>query len=249
MTETGKPVPKRLKKEPLLEAIWEMRFASDRGSVAELLPGLIYRAMSTEFPNIERLPAADLPSAIVQQDAKLRYVPTVRLEGNPYSIQIGEHVVSLSCRLPYTGWGNFRPKIMELVELLKETSLINRPERFSLKYIDIIQLTESPSLKPLRVVLQLGTYELSSNHVQLRTELPENGFLHIVQIVSSAQAVLATGERFEGLLIDIDTICQRESAEFWLDFPPLLDRAHQLNKNLFFHVLTDETINHLEAEY
>ena len=109
MTETGKSVPKRLRKEPLLEAIWEIRFTSDRESVAELLPGLIYKAIDIEFPKIERLPAADLPSAIVQQDAKLRYVPTKRLEGSPYSIQIGEHVVSLSCRRPYTGWGNFEP--------------------------------------------------------------------------------------------------------------------------------------------
>jgi uncharacterized protein (TIGR04255 family) len=249
MTETGKSVPKRLRKEPLLEAVWEIRFTSDRESVAELLPGLIYKAIGIEFPKIERLPAADLPSAIVQQDAKLRYVPTVRLEGSPYSIQIGEHIVSLSCRLPYTGWGNFEPKIMQLAEILKETSLITRPERFSLKYIDIITLTESPSLKPLRVVVKLGTHELTSNHVQLRTELRENGFLHIVQIVSSAQAVLSTGEHFEGLLLDIDTICQREPGEFWSDFPPLLDRAHQLNKNLFFHILTDETIDQLEPEY
>jgi uncharacterized protein (TIGR04255 family) len=249
MTETGKSVPKRLRKEPLLEAVWEIRFTSDRESVAELLPGLIYKAIDIEFPKIERLPAADLPSAIVQQDAKLRYVPTVRLEGSPYSIQIGEHVVSLSCRLPYTGWGNFQPKIMELAEILKETSLVTRPERFSLKYIDIISLPVSPSLKPLRVVVKLGTHDLTSNHVQLRTELRENGFLHIVQIISSAQAVLSTGERFEGLLLDIDTICQREPGEFWSDFPPLLDRAHQLNKNLFFHILTEETINHLEPEY
>ena len=249
MAENGKSVPKRLRKEPLLEAVWEIRFTSDRESVAELLPGLIYKAIDIEFPKIERLPVADLPSAIVQQDEKLRYVPTVRLEGSPYSIQIGEHVVSLSCRLPYTGWGNFQPKIMELAEILKETSLVTRPERFSLKYIDIISLPVSPSLKPLRVVVKLGTHDLTSNHVQLRTELRENGFLHIVQIISSAQAVLSTGERFEGLLLDIDTICQREPGEFWSDFPPLLDQAHQLNKNLFFHILTEETINHLEPEY
>lgn len=249
MKDTGKSVPKRLKKEPLLEAVWEIRFTSDRESVAELLPGLIYKALGTEFPKIERLPAANLPYAIVQQDAKLRYVPTVRLEGSPYSIQIGEHVISLSCRRQYTGWGNFEPKIMELAEILKETSLITRPERFSLKYIDVIPLPGSPSLKPLRIVMKLGAHELTSNPVQLRTELHEDGFIHIIQILSSAQAVLSTGKRFEGLLLDIDTICHREPGEFWSDFPPLLDRAHQLNKNLFFHLLTDETIDQLEPEY
>jgi uncharacterized protein (TIGR04255 family) len=97
--------------------------------------------------------------------------------------------------------------------------------------------------------MKLGAHELISNPVQLRTELREDGFIHIIQILSSAQAVLSTGERFEGLLIDIDTICQREPDEFWSDFQPLLNRAHLLNKILFFHLLTDETIRQLEPEY
>ena len=249
MTGIGKSVPKRLRKEPLLEAVWEIRFTSDRESVAELLPGLIYKAMSTELFKIERLPAASLPSALVQQETKLRYVPTVRLEGSPYSIQIGENVVSLSCRLPYTGWGKFEPKIMHLAEILKETSLLTRPERFSLKYIDVISLGDSPSLKLLEILVKLGTNELTTDPVQLRTELRENGFVHIVQVVSPAQAVLSTGELFKGILLDIDTICQREANNFWLDFPDQLQRAHQLNKSLFFRLLTKETIDRLEPEY
>ena len=242
-------IPKRLKMEPLLEAIWEIRFSSDTESVADLLPGLIYNKMRAEYPKIERLPAANLPAPVFKQDMALRYVPVIRLEGNPYSIQIGEHVVSLSCGRPYTGWAAFESKIMQLSEIVKETNLLTRLERFSLKYIDIIQLAEMPSLKPLQVVVKLETLELTNNPVNLRTELRENGFLHIVQIASPAQAVLLTGEHFEGLLIDIDTIYQRETNEFWGEFREELNRAHQLCKNLFFRILTRETIDQLEPEY
>lgn len=249
MTENGKSVPKRLRKEPLLEAVWEIRFSSDTESVADLLPGLIYKTMGTEYPKIERLPVANLPSAVVQQDAKLRYMPTVRLEGNPYSIQIGEHVVSLSCRRPYTGWGKFEPKIIELAEMLKETYLLSRPERFSLKYIDVISLGEPPSLNLLEILIKLHTRELTTDLVQLRTELRENGYLHIVQIVSPAEAILSKEERFEGVLLDIDTICQQDGNKFWIDFREKLNRLHQLNKNLFFRLLKKETIEKLEPEY
>lgn len=249
MTEIGKSVPKRLRKEPLLEALWEIRFSSDTESVADLLPGLIYKAMGASYPKIERLPVANLPPSVLKQNETLRYVPTIRLEGNPYSIQIGEHVVSLSCRRPYTGWGEFESKILDLAEMLKATNLLTRLERFSLKYIDVIQLTEIPSLKPLQVGVKLGIQELTNNPVHLRTELRENGFLHIVQIASPAQVVLLTGERFEGLLIDIDTIYQRETSEFWLEFRDQLNRAHILSKSLFFRLLTEETINQLEPEY
>jgi uncharacterized protein (TIGR04255 family) len=249
MTNFGKSVPKRLRKEPLLEAVWEIRFTSDRESVAELLPGLIYQAMEASFSKIERLPAANLPFPLLQQEATLRYVPTVRLEGSPYSIQIGEHVVSLSCRRPYTGWREFESRILDLAEILKKTNLLTNLERFSLKYIDVISLGDSPSLKLLEILVKLNTHELTTELVHLRTELRENGFLHIIQIISPGQAVLLTRERFEGVLIDIDTVYQREAREFWLDFREQLNRAHQLNKSLFFRLLTEETIDKLEPEY
>jgi len=133
--------------------------------------------------------------------------------------------------------------------MLKETNLFTRLKRFSLKYIDIIPWSDLPSLKPLQILIKLGKHELTNNPVQLRTELRENGFLHIVQMASSAQAALPTGESFEGVLIDINTIYQQESSEFWPDFRHLLELAHKLSKNLFFRLLTKEMIDQLEPEY
>jgi uncharacterized protein (TIGR04255 family) len=249
MVGNSSTIPKRLRKEPLVEALWEIRFRSDNESVGDLLPGLVFKAMGALYPKIERLPAANLPSSVLQQDATLHYIPTIRLEGNPYSIQIGKHVVSLSCRRPYTGWGQFEPRIFELADMLKETNLLTRLERFSLKYIDIIPWADLPSLEPLQILIKLGEHELTNNPVQLRTELRENGFLHIVKIASPAQAALPTGESFEGVLIDLDTIYQQESNELWPDFSHLLGRAHKFSKSLFFHLLTKEMIDQLEPEY
>jgi uncharacterized protein (TIGR04255 family) len=249
MTSIHQPIPQRLKREPLIEALWEIRFSNDKESVVELLPGLIYKVIGAAYPKIQRLPAGNLPPAILQQDANLRYVPTTRLIGDRYSIQLGEHVVSLSCPRPYTGWEKFQIKIQELAQVLKETILLTRPERFSLKYVDVIPVSDTPSIDPLEVVLKLGTHELNHRPVQLRTEIHEDKFLHIVQIVSPAQATLPTGEKFEGVLVDIDTICQQESSDFWLNFDELLDQAHGLSKRLFFRLLKAKTINRLEPEY
>lgn len=245
----NKMIPKRLRKEPLLEAIWEIRFNSDRGSVVELLPGLIYQAFPGAYPKIERLPAANLPPAILQQDLTLRYAPTVKLEGSPYAVQIGEHVVSLSCRRPYTGWEQFKSKIIELSEKLKETELITQPERFSLKYIDIIPVVSQPSLEPLDIELKLGSRTIYKDPVQLRTEVRENGFVHIIQIATPAHASIPTGEHFDGVLFDIDTIYQEKGGDFWEDFSNNLDKAHDYSKRLFFHLLKEDTIKLLEPEY
>jgi hypothetical protein len=103
-------IPVSLKKEPLLEAIWEIRFSSDKPSVAELLPGMLFSSNSLpqKYGNIVRLPAADIPAAITEQDQSLRYVPKIRLENGNQAVQIGEHVVSLNCRRPYSGWSIFK---------------------------------------------------------------------------------------------------------------------------------------------
>lgn len=245
----NKKIPKRLKKEPLLEALWEIRFSSNKGTVVEILPGMIYQAFHGDFQKIERLPAANLPSQILQQDVNLRYVPTVKLEGSPYTIQIGEHVVSISCPRPYAGWEQFKSKILDLSEKLKQTALITQPERFSLKYIDIIPATAQPSLEPLDIKIQLGTRSIDRNQVQLRTEIIEEYLINVIQIVTGAHASTPTGEQFEGILCDIDTIYQGKDGDFWEDFSNNLDKAHDSNKRQFFYLLKNDTIKRLEPEY
>lgn len=243
-------IPKRLKKEPLLEALWEIRFSSDKESVVDLLPGLIYRAKMSTYSEIRRLRAANLPQPFIQPDAALRYVPTVSLQGDRYSIQIGEHVVSLSCPRPYTGWDEFSKRIQDLADLLKGTNLLTRPERFSLKFIDVIPKSGGPSLEFLETSLKLGTHELTDLPVQLRTEIQEDEFIHIIQIISQAEVTTPTGEHFKGVWIEIDTIYRKETRKFWVKFNELLDLAHYLHKKLFFHqLLKPSTIEWLEPEY
>jgi len=47
-------IPLRLKKEPLLEAIWEIRFSGNKSSVADLLPGMLFKALPGRYRSITR---------------------------------------------------------------------------------------------------------------------------------------------------------------------------------------------------
>ncbi len=100
-------IPVRLRKEPLFEAVWEIRFTGTKAGVADLLPGLIFKELSHKYSNIVKLPAANIPDPIVESDPKLKYVPKIRIENANQAVQIGEHAVSLSCRRPYSGWPAF----------------------------------------------------------------------------------------------------------------------------------------------
>lgn len=243
-------IPVRLKKEPLLEAIWEIRFSSDKPSVAELLPGMLFNSFPQKYGNIVRLPVADIPAAIAEQDPNLHYVPKIRLENGNQAVQIGEHVVSLNCRRPYSGWSNFSKDIRSLAAALQRTGLIRTLERFSLKYIDLIELDPPADLGHLNLDLKLGEHQISTKPVQLRTEIREEDVIHIVQVVSPAEVVLPGHEkRWKGVLLDIDTIRPLSETQSWDELERCLDGAHMSCKRMFYSLLKPETVERLEPEY
>ncbi|MBF0634288.1 MAG: TIGR04255 family protein [Nitrospinae bacterium] len=241
-------IPTSLGKEPLLEAICEFRFSSKTKSVVDLLPGILYQEFRGKYKNIYTLPAKNLPLQVLEENSSLRYTPTIRLEGEPYSIQIGEHVISLSCRKPYTGWGKFKLEIESLVAKLGETGLITNPERYSLKYIDIIPEEVRTSLDSLNVEVRLGGHNVTKESFRLRTEKEEEGYIHIIQVGLPATAELPNGAKFQGISLEIDTI-RKPASDFWNDFSASIDKAHELNKNLFFSLLSDETMKTLEPKW
>ena len=243
-------IPVRLKKEPLIEAVWEIRFLDAKPSVAELLPGLVFNALPDKYPNIIRLPSADIPAPIIEQTSKFRYLPKIRLEGKNQAVQIGEHMVSLSCRRPYSGWKTFSEDIRRLMEVVRDTGLIYGLERFSLKYIDLIELDDPPSLSCLDLKLKMGGYEIDTRPLQLRTEIKECDLIHIIQVVSPAEASIpGESSRVRGVLLDIDSIRPMKENESWPDVDSHIDDVHLSSKKMFFGLLTSETIDNLEPEY
>lgn len=245
-------IPTLLKKEPLFEVLFELRFDSKVESVAEVLPGLLYSKLSKDYDNIVKLPASGIPADIRKRDPAFRYTPLVKLEGNKqFSVQIGEHVISLACAKPYSGWEKFGDEICRLMEHLKDTGLITNPERFSLKYIDIIELNESPcfGIAPLKVAIKLGAEDIVAHPVHLRTELEEDEYVHIIQIASPASVTLRDKTKLQGTIVDIDTVCMNLNTDFWGAFKKQLNKAHEINKEKFFNLLKVETIKALDPVY
>lgn len=243
-------IPVRLGKEPLLEAVWELRFSGTKPSVADLMPGMLFKALPGKYGNIVRLPTADIPAPVVEHDPNLRYMPKIRLENGNQAVQIGEHVVSLSCRRPYSGWARFSTDIRDLAEAVQDTGLIQNLERFSLKYIDLLALDPSVGLGCLNLDLKLGGHAINTKPVQLRTEIKERDLIHIVQIVSPAEVAFpGREERFTGVLLDIDTIQPMGESETWDYLYQRLDDVHSACKRMFFSLLKPETVEKLEPEY
>jgi len=244
-------LPTKLGKEPLIDAVFEVRFSST-APASDILPGFFFSKLSG-CGIIERLPIAQLPKPVRDADPNLQFSPLVRLSWNNFFISIGDSSLVIGCKIPYSGWSNFKPAIIEAVSCAMEIGIIQTVQRFSIKYIDLLSASSiRDQISLIRASVVIGKHTLEQENFTLKIEVPMNGFFHIVHIISSANALLADGSKRDGIIVDIDTITTVNNQEFqsWVtDLPEKLDTIHAANKSMFFECLHPETITSLEPVY
>lgn len=244
-------LPKKLNKEPLIDAVFEVRFASTIPA-SVILPGVLYNRLSGN-KNIEALPISQLPKPIRDADPNLKFAPLSRVDWGQFFINIGDFSVSISSKYPYAGWANFRPAIIDVMGILFDSNVVQTLERYSIKYVDMIPSSDDQQkVSMINCNVTLADHKLVKEPFQLRIEIPRDGFINAVNIASSAQAVLHDGTKREGLIVDVDTFAIQDniSMQMLLDgFTAKLESIHQTNKAMFFDCLTDETMKSLEPVY
>lgn len=230
----------KFNKPPLMESILEFRFEQSDGLI-NILPGLL-----KEIQELQYLPLNNIPLNIRQSDPNLEYAPLLRLEIKDYVILLGDKVVGIGCKHSYPGWQLFKNKAQEILELiltspLSKNFIINR---YSIKYINFFESIES-----LSFTFNLGNFS-NVNNVVLKTELNKEGFIHGIQIVSTA-TVKNNGKIKNGTILDIDSIKikKMEYLVFVNELKSNLDSIHDSNKDIFIEILEKETINKMEPRY
>ena len=247
-------IPKRLRQEPLIEAIWQLNFepAEDQ-PVADILPGVLFTALRENIPNLRlhRLPVADFPRPMVESDPNLQTAAKYRIESadSPFIYQVGDRVVTLNCPKPYAGWSEFRAKILDLAAILSDSKVITTPERQALRYIDFITLEPPPSLSFLRLELTIGEQVVREHPLQIRVELPGEGCQHVLQIVTPTKVHLPDTPD-AGAIIDLETRALFTPTQALSDIGEDLETLHSASKRFFFtQVLTGQAIERMEPEY
>ncbi|MBX5452769.1 MAG: TIGR04255 family protein [Acidobacteriia bacterium] len=244
------PVPKRLTKEPLIEAIWQVQFEGEQG-IGDVLPGILFTGLRNEHPKLQlqRLPSANIPAPIAERDPQLRFAPKMLMEkpDGPFVWQVGDRVITLNCRKPYVGWEKFKVAVLALMQIVESSGLVPNPQRHSLRYINLLRDELAVDLAALRLALKLGDYQIK-DRVQMRLEIPDAECLHVVQIATAAQVNLA-GKQMTGSIIDLETLPVNTPGN-WDTLRGQLDLLHDHLKELLFRqILTEETIQKLEPEY
>lgn len=244
-------LPTKLKKEPLIDAIFEVRF-SGKISASVVLPGVFFSKLNGE-KNIESLPIAQIPKPMRDADPNLKFAAISRVDWDNFFINIGDFNVSVSCKYPYPGWNNFRMAIIQVVGILNESDIVEKVDRYSLKYVDLFPASDDQQkVSMLNVKVSIADHNLEKEPFQIRIEIPKDGLVHAVQLISSANAVLHSGVTKEGLIVDVDSFALLEGVpmqSLLAQFPAKLDSIHTANKAMFFACLLPETITSLEPSY
>ncbi len=243
-------IPKRLGKDPLIEALWQMQF--DSPNAGDALPGLLYAKLRQQYPSLQlhRLPTAEIPAAVAQFDPNLRLAAKVRLEATdaPFLWQVGDRVVTLNCRKPYVGWRHFKTAILDLIQTIEGSGLLPRPSRHSLRYINLLTLDSPPDISVLQLTLQIGARAIVKLPLQMRVELPDAAYVHVIQIATPARVRLPEGIH-EGNVVDIETQ-NVDAPGSWDEVRYQLEGLHERSKQLFFaQLLTPQAIQALDPEY
>ena len=246
----NKQLPTRLGKSPLVEAIFEVRFSGDM-PLSSIITGMLFTQLGCT--DLERLAHSEIPESIRRADPNLKYIVLSRLTWGKFFLAVGDNVVTISPTFPYPGWGEFQEKITELTDALLQVKVIKKIERFSLKYIDVLDSNIHPDIDDaLNFRLDFGGRNINKRSLQIRAELPIDGGVHVVQIIGQVQGSVIKGPSMTGIMVDVDSIrpaVGKSVQEGVREIQTCIQDLHDENKSLFFEMLTESGLKRMEPTY
>ncbi len=243
-------IPHKLASDPITDCTVEIRFAEASEALSDVLPGLLFQKFKSDFPRTETTPASNVPKAARQVDVNLMYQPVVRLVSESAAISIAEKAMQISFRRPYPGWDDIRPRCEQILGELFDTSLVQRYERLSIRYLNLITIgVDVNDLSHIELDFRLcRDLERRPSGVSVRSEFEKDDTVTIVQVQNGADATVTRSdgstERLSGTVLDIDTISfgHIDSVQ---EMNARLGLVRRVEREVFFRSLTKDAVSAL----
>lgn len=251
---TPPKVPKKLARDTIFEAVFEVRFTQRRAEVAAMLPGFLFSKLPGLFSSTQELPFAQMPAEIRDANELFTYQATHALIGENNRLLVGPRSLTVAVTRPYPGWIGFSRLIAKCVHALLDTSFVQDFERCSLKYTNLLsEGSDEKDLTQLKVSFDLAGLPLTGIGTQLKAEVLHRDCVSLVNVITAARLKLSTDATdaigHSGLLVTVDTIKLGPLANFASDFSKVLGILHMAEKEVFFSLLTPETLQKLGPEW
>ncbi len=234
-------LPTKISPCPILEATVELKFSSDlpKGAVF----GVLYNSVKDTFGEVEQLPNAILPIEVTENEPNLKYKAHYKLTDGFFNAQIGHNVVVFHSPIEYVGWQKFSENLIIFFDKIKKSGVITKPESLLLRYLNFFEVN---IYEHINFKVNLMNQEHISDNLVVRTEIKDGNFMKILQLANNVVVTNKFGQK-KGSLIDVT--CLYNEVDSLQSFDTIINKAHQIEKELFFGLLKPQFLNNLKPKY
>lgn len=228
-------LPKKLKHDAIVEAVVEIQF--DHQTVSEVVIGKLAAADAWAGYQSARLPLADFPAGLRDNDPQLRHQAIIQLQRPEPGelIKIGPRTISLHHLAPYDGWTSFSARIEALIDVLSKAITPIHITRTGLRYVNALTPAHGfESIWDLQLALAVAGERPSSEFTTVYRAYGDEGLLAQVTVAAPAFVANLTVSNAVAL-VDIDVSCQTPlGAAPPQDIRKWFESAHDFEKSAFF---------------
>jgi len=136
------------------------------------------------------------------------------------------------------------------MELVFNTKLTGPPERYALKYVNLLTEGAHPfDMSQTTVQIKLGEFEFREANTAVHADIERNGCVSTVDIASGAKIQLPGAPEAQGVLISVDTVIQATDETPSTALPRVLEILHETEKEIFFGLLSGSALEKLGPMY
>jgi len=244
--------PTELINPPIIESIVEIKFDSSLPN--EAVFGVFYNLLKDEYRNIEQLNTANLPKEVIVDQPSLQFAPHYSLtsQDKPLHVLIGPKVITFkyqkysNIEVIYPGWTKYiYNEIIKVLKFITASGYITKVIRVGLRSIDFF---EDNIFENLRLKIEMVSRNLDNLPKSFRFTLDDENFNNTIAI-SSNSSLMKNNISTEGSTIDIDTSREDNVSTNIQDYlESIIQDGHNVNKELFFELLTEDYISQLESQ-
>lgn len=246
----GIPIPRRLKHDAIVEALCEIRF--DMASIPEVFFGRLADYAPWQGFRQQRTPIYDIPDLMRQAHPNLQYQPVFELVDVNHGrvVRIGQQVLSYHRMAPYVGWEQFRSELGESIDALftKADGLVIR--RLGLRYINALRrdLHGIGSIADLNLEVAIAGERLTGHvNVNFTTSLSDD--TQCTMRVSTTEFVQGALPPSTSVVVDVDVSTKEGFQTDGINtVKARIEAAHTREKEMFFRLLTEQTIVDLRED-
>lgn len=241
--------PKKLKRDGIVEALFELRFGSN--AISEVYLSRLVGAIAAIEPSmiVERLPLADLPAPMRRADPNLIYAATLQLRdaAGKRIARIGDNVISWHALAPYPGWEIFGPEIGRVLDATRQSVDGLEIVRTGLRYLNFLNGDDHliHGVKDIALDVTINgnavDYPINANYMH---DFPA----HRVTMKVATPEFIQPRQPNVSVFIDVDVNTDERPLPSFDGMTAWVDTAHNILKDEFFALMKPDILKQLAVE-